>query len=218
MQLQVKGPAGVPEKKIPQQTHVGLTNVRPRPKPISARRDLRKADFQKPQPDIAREPDIDVEPEPEPPQSSVYGTFGYAFSMGMVQSDFTYNWRFLYHSTPRFALGGSFKHILGNTSDSYLLMANAAYELDPGGWIAPYLNLSVGVITTDPKRDITLGTVSNMAAGYGFGIRKAFRKNMSVTFDFQQFTALVTSGMYSFREFTFGLMVGRFWDQGRRRR
>ena len=214
MQLQLKGPDRGPENGVQSPAHAGLTDVMPRPKSISARLDLQKADFRRPEPEAVAVSDIDVAPvpEPEPPQSTIYGRFGYAFSMGIVQADYTYNWRFLYHSTPGFALGGSFKHILGNTSDSYLMMASAVYVIDQGPWISPYLNFSVGVITTDPKRDITLGTVSHMAGGYGFGIRKRFRRNISFTFDFQQFTALVSPGTYTFRELTFGLLVGRFWD------
>ena len=139
--------------------------------------------------------------------------FGYSFGMGLLEMDFTYNWKFIFHTTQRLALVGSFKHTLGNAADSYFILANLSYLLkENNSRFMPFVTAGMGVINTVPKRSIGTDGVSNMTINYGIGARKYFRKNLSFLFNVTQYTAFVGKGINNFREFTIGLLVGKFWD------
>ncbi len=140
------------------------------------------------------------------------GKFGYAFGMGMLETDFAYNWKFVFHQTPRLALEGSFKHALGQAANSYLLMANWTYLLQAKGRFLPYLTAGMGVINTVPERSIDTGGVSHMAVNYGAGVRKFFRNNITFLLGGSMYTVFVGKGVRNFKELTLGLMVGKFWD------
>ncbi|RMF69298.1 MAG: hypothetical protein D6743_02045 [Calditrichaeota bacterium] len=161
----------------------------------------------------ARPDRIRKKPKPRPDLSDgSYRRFGYSFGMGFVESDFSYNWKFVFQSTRRLALEGSFKHVLGSAADSYFIMANWTYLLDEKKELLPYLTAGLGVINTVPDRSIDADAVSNMAINYGIGVRKHFKRNMSFTLTATQFTAFVGKGTKNFREFRFGFLVGKFWD------
>lgn len=158
------------------------------------------------------EPDL----VPDRPKSQFadtqYRRFGYSFGFGLLETDFTYNWKFLFHSTPRLALEGSFKHALGQAADSYLIMVNMVYLLKENRKFLPYLTGGVGVVNTVPERSIDTGTVSHMAINLGLGARKYFRKDLSILFNVSNYTIFVGKGISNFKELTVGLLVGKFWD------
>ncbi|MFQ5649861.1 MAG: SH3 domain-containing protein [bacterium] len=145
-------------------------------------------------------------------EGSTYRRFGYAFGMGVLETDFTYNWKFVFHQTPRLALEGSFKHALGQAADSYLIMANFLYLLQQRKSWLPYLTGGMGVINTVPERSIDTGSVSHMAVNYGVGARKFVRQNLSLLVNASVYTVFVGKGVRHFKEVTIGLLVGKFWD------
>lgn len=159
-----------------------------------------------------------IEPDlvPDRPKSQFadtqYRRFGYSFGFGLLETDFTYNWKFLFHSTPRLALEGSFKHALGQAADSYFIMVNMVYLLKENRKFLPYLTGGVGVVNTVPERSIDTGTVSHMAINLGLGARKYFRKDLSILFNVSNYTIFVGKGINNFKELTVGLLVGKFWD------
>jgi len=142
----------------------------------------------------------------------LYRRFGYSFGMGILESDFTYNWKFVFHSTPRLALVGSFKHALGSTADSYFIIANLSYLLKENAKMLPFITGGLGVINTVPARGIGIDSVSNMAINYGFGFRKYLRRNMALIFSLTQYTVFVGKGYQHSQDFTIGLLVGNFWN------
>ncbi len=158
--------------------------------------------------------DMRRKPKPHPPFGPRdYRRFGYSFGMGLLELDFTYNWKFIFHTTQRLALVGSFKHTLGDAADSYFILANLSYLLkEDNSRFMPFVTAGMGVINTVPKRSIGTDGVSNMTINYGIGARKYFRKNLSFLFNVTQYTAFVGKGINNFREFTMGLLVGKFWD------
>ena len=143
---------------------------------------------------------------------TMYRRFGYSFGMGLIELDYTYNWKFVFHSTRRLALEGSFRHVLGNAADSYFIMANLSYLLKQNTKLLPYITGGMGVINTVPDRGISTESVSNMAINYGFGFRKYFKNKLSLILGLTQYTAFVGNGMRHFREVTAGVLVGKFWD------
>ncbi len=143
---------------------------------------------------------------------AVYRRFGYAFGMGLVELDYTYNWKFVFHSRPRLALEGSFKHVLGDAANSYFLMANFSYLLKESGRTLPYATAGLGVITTVPERSVDLGSVSHMALNYGFGLRRHLRNKLSLLLAATQYATFVGRSVTFFNEITVGVLVGRFWD------
>lgn len=158
------------------------------------------------------EPDIVRDRRKPQPLDTQYRRFGYSFGFGVLETDFTYNWKFLFHSSPRLALEGSFKHALGEAADSYFIMANMIYLLKENKKFLPYLTGGVGVVNTVPERSIDAGTVSHMSINYGLGARKFFRKDLSILFNASLYNVFVGTGISSFKEFTVGLLVGKFWD------
>ncbi len=143
-----------------------------------------------------------------------YRRFGYTFGIGMLETDFTYNWKFIFHQTPRLALEGSFKHALGNAASSYLMMANLSYLLSrsQGRDFLPFVTGGLGVINTVPERSVDSRGVSHMALNYGLGARKRLSRRMSLLANISQYTVFVGKGINNFREVTVGLLVGTFWD------
>ncbi|HEX9654859.1 MAG TPA: hypothetical protein VGA99_14220, partial [bacterium] len=162
----------------------------------------------------SEEPADSLQQLPDKPQikDTVYRRFGYSFGMGVIELDYTYNWKFVFHSTPRLALEGSFRHVLGDAADSYFIMANFSYLLKDKGKFLPYLTGGMGVINTVPARSVGLDGVSNMAINAGIGARKYLKKNLSLIFNANQYTAFVGKGLAHYREFTAGILVGKFWD------
>lgn len=159
-------------------------------------------------PDIRRKPKSKLVPSDQ-----AYRRFGYSFGMGWLEFDFTYNWKFVYYMTPRLALEGAFKHTLGDAADSYFILSNLSYLLkNDASHFQPYVTGGLGVINTVPERSIGTDGVSNMAINYGIGARKYFKPNLSFLFNLTQYTVFVGKGIRNFREFTFGLLVGKFWD------
>jgi opacity protein-like surface antigen len=142
----------------------------------------------------------------------IYRRFGYSFGMGLVQLDYTYNWKFVFHSTPRLALEGSFKHVLGSSADSYFIMANLAYLLKDGSQTLPYVTGGIGIINTVPDRSIDTDSVSNMAINYGLGARRHINEKLSLVIAATQYTTFVGKNIRQFNEITAGLLVGKFWD------
>ena len=163
-------------------------------------------------PSLSRKPDLLNGAKRTPNEQTIYRRFGYSFGMGLIQLDYTYNWKFVFHSTPRLALEGSFKHALGEAADSYFIMANLSYLLKEHGKILPFVTGGMGVINTVPDRGIGSDSVSHMAINYGVGARKYLSPKLSVTGHATQFTTFVGKGIRHFREFTIGLLVGKFWD------
>lgn len=162
----------------------------------------------------SEEPPDRLRKPPDQPQvaDAVYRRFGYSFGMGVIELDYTYNWKFVFHTTPRFALEGSFRHVLGDAADSYFIMANFSYLLKDKGKLLPYATAGMGVINTAPARSVGLDGVSNMAVNVGVGARKFVKANLSLTFSAHQYTAFVGKSMAHYREFTAGILVGKFWD------
>jgi len=146
------------------------------------------------------------------PGDEVYRRFGYAFGMGFIATDYTYSWKFVFHSTPRLALEGSFKHVLGKAADSYFIMSNLSYMLKETGKTRPYVTAGMGVINTVPARSISSDTVSNMAINYGGGARKYLTEKLSLIFTVSQYSIFVGKNISNFREYTLGILVGKFWD------
>ena len=171
----------------------------------------------------AASPDrLEFEPEPDSMSAEVLpptpefgqtepGRFGYSFGVGLLESDFAYQWRFVYHTTPKFTMEGSFKHVLGEAADSYLLATNFSYYFGRQAKTLPYLTAGMGVITTVPERSIDLDSVSHMMLNYGLGIRQYMHKSISLTLGFSQNTVFVETQTRHFREVSFGFLVGRFW-------
>jgi len=155
-------------------------------------------------------PDIDRR-RPSAPTDE-YRRFGYSFGLGLLQSDFIYNWKFVFHKTRRLALEGSFKHALGKAADSYFLMANLSYLLKENDDLLPYLTGGMGVVNTVPDRSIDSDGVSHMAVNYGVGARKLFKNKMAVMVSATMYTVFVGKGMSHFREITVGFLVGKFWE------
>ena len=145
-------------------------------------------------------------------KQQLYRRFGYSFGMGILESDFTYNWKFVFHSTPRLALVGSFKHALGSTADSYFIIANLSYLLKVNAKMLPFITGGLGVINTVPARSIGIDSVSNMTINYGFGFRKFLRRNMALIVSLTQYTVFVGKGYQHSQDFTIGLLVGNFWN------
>ncbi len=158
-----------------------------------------------------RAPDL-VKKKRTVPGDEVYRRFGYSFGMGFIASDYTYSWKFVFHSTPKLALEGSFKHVLGKAADSYFIMSNLSYMLKDSGKTRPYVTAGMGVINTVPDRNISTETVSNMAINYGVGARKYLNEKVSLIFTASQFTIFVGKNISNFREYTLGILVGKFWD------
>ena len=146
------------------------------------------------------------------PGDEVYRRFGYAFGMGFIATDYTYSWKFVFHSTPKLALEGSFKHVLGKAADSYFIMSNLSYMLKETGKTRPYVTAGMGVINTVPARSISSDTVSNMAINYGGGARKYLTEKLSLIFTVSQYSIFVGKNISNFREYTLGILVGKFWD------
>jgi len=144
------------------------------------------------------------------PGDEVYRRFGYSFGMGLIATDYTYSWKFVFHSTPKLALEGSFKHVLGKAADSYFIMSNLSYMLKETGKTRPYVTAGMGVINTVPDRSIGSDTVSNMAINYGLGARKYLTEKLSLIFTASQFTIFVGKNISNFREYTLGILVGNF--------
>ena len=158
-------------------------------------------------------PDIIKKRPPDKPAfKEEYGKFGYEFGMGLLESDFSYSWQFIFHTSPRLALEGSFKHVLGDAADSYFLTANWSYILKEDSKFLPYITGGMGVINTMPERSIGSDGVSNMAINVGIGARKHFRNSTSFTFGIKQYTIFIGNGMSHFREFRVGFLVGKFWN------
>lgn len=153
--------------------------------------------------------------QPQSPGDSddhVYRRFGYAFGMGLIQSDYTYSWKFVFHSQPRLALEGSFKHVLGGAADSYFILANLSYLFRERKKFVPFATAGLGVINTAPVRSIDSQTVSNMAVNFGVGARKYMRKNLSLVLNTSLFTAFVGKGIRIYPEITVSLLIGKFWQ------
>ncbi len=146
------------------------------------------------------------------PGDEIYRRFGYSFGMGFIATDYTYSWKFVFHSTPKLALEGSFKHVLGKAADSYFIMSNLSYMLKETGKTRPYVTAGMGVINTVPDRSIGSDTVSNMAINYGVGARKYLTEKLSLIFTASQFSIFVGKNISNFREYTLGILVGKFWD------
>lgn len=142
----------------------------------------------------------------------IYRRFGYSFGMGFIATDYTYSWKFVFHSTPKLALEGSFKHVLGKAADSYFIMSNLSYMLKDTGKTRPYVTAGMGVINTVPERSISSDTVSNMAINYGVGARRYLNEKLSLIFTASQFSIFVGKNISNFREYTLGILVGKFWD------
>ena len=162
----------------------------------------------------SEEPPDRLQKPPDKPQikDTIYRRFGYSFGMGVIELDYTYNWKFVFHSTPRLALEGSFRHVLGDAADSYFIMANFAYLLKDKGKLLPYVTGGLGVINTVPERSVGLDGVSNMAVNVGVGARKYISEKLSLTFSASNYTAFVGKSVTHFREFTAGILVGKFWN------
>ena len=146
------------------------------------------------------------------PGNEIYRRFGYSFGMGFIATDYTYSWKFVFHSTPKLALEGSFKHVLGKAADSYFIMSNLSYMLKETGKTRPYVTAGMGVINTVPDRSIGSDTVSNMAINYGVGARKYLTEKLSLIFTASQFSIFVGKNISNFREYSLGILVGKFWD------
>lgn len=147
--------------------------------------------------------------------NKIYRRFGYTFGAGVLGTDFTYNWKFIFHQTPRMALEGSFKHALGEAASSYFIFANLNYMLKENTRkkFLPYATAGVGIINTVPENSIDIGQgVSNMAINYGLGVRKYYREKLSLLFNVSQYSVFIGKGVRHFREYTVGLLVGKFWD------
>ncbi len=147
--------------------------------------------------------------------NETYRRFGYTFGAGLLATDFTYNWKFIFHQTPRMALEGSFKHALGEAASSYFIFANLNYLLTANirKKFLPFATAGVGIINTVPENSIDVGQgVSNMAINYGIGARKYYRKKLSLLFNVSQYSVFIGKGVSHFKEFTVGLLVGKFWD------
>ncbi len=156
-------------------------------------------------------PDLVKEQRPVP-GDEVYRRFGYSFGMGFIATDYTYSWKFVFHSTPKLALEGSFKHVLGKAADSYFIMSNLSYMLKDTGKTRPYVTAGMGVINTVPDRSISSDTVSNMAINYGVGARRYLNEKLSLIITASQFSIFVGKNISNFREYTLGILVGKFWD------
>ncbi len=141
-----------------------------------------------------------------------YGTFGFSFGMGLMESDFTYNWQYVYQLTSVLAMEGSFKHVLGETADSYFLTAGFSYLLVKSKSIQSFINAGMGVINTIPQRSIDTNEISHMTINYGVGIRKNIRTNMALVLSANQYSVFLRNGFTHFTEYTLGLLVGNFWD------
>lgn len=139
-----------------------------------------------------------------------YRRFGFSFGMGMMESNFTYSWKFIFHTSTKLALEGSFKHVLGETADSYFITANWSYLLKTGVKLLPYITGGMGVINTVPQRSVGNDEVSHMAVNYGIGARYLFRKNMSIIISAHQYSVVVRDGFIHFKELSVGLLVGNF--------
>lgn len=159
-------------------------------------------------------PDVIKKRPPDRPvfNEEEYGRFGYSFGVGLLESDFSYSWQFVFHTTPRLALEGSFKHVLGDAADSYFLAVNWSYLLKEKSKFLPFVTGGMGVINTVPDRSIGSDGVSHMAVNVGFGARKHFKNNTAFTFGISQHTIFVGKSMRHFREFKVGFLVGKFWD------
>jgi hypothetical protein len=166
---------------------------------------------------------IIADPEPEQPVTEPTprapdfgprspGRFGYSFSAGLMESDFAYSWRFVFHTTPKLTMNGMFKHVLGEAADSYIMLTSFNWFFSRQAKTLPYFTAGMGVITTVPERSIDLDSVSHMMLNYGIGIRQYVHKSISLTFGVSQNTVFVESQTNHFREFSFGFLVGRFWN------
>ena len=140
------------------------------------------------------------------------GRFGYSFGAGLLESDFAYQWRFVFHTTDKFTMEGAFKHILGEAADSYMMTSNFSYFFGRTAKTLPYLTAGMGVITTVPERSIDLDSVSHMMLNYGIGVRQYLHRSISLTLGISQNTVFVETETKHFREVAFGLLVGRFWN------
>ncbi len=144
--------------------------------------------------------------------SQEYRRFGYSFGMGIMESNFTYNWRFIFHTSKKMAFEGSFKHVLGDAADSYFITANWSYLLKTDTKLIPYITGGMGVINTVPQRSVGIDEVSHMAINYGIGARYFFKKNISFVISANQNSVVVRNGFLHFKEFSIGLLVGNLWD------
>ncbi len=142
----------------------------------------------------------------------VYGTLGFSFGMGLMESDYTYNWQFIYQLTPKLAMEGTFKHVLGEAADSYFLTTGFSYLLVKNNSYQGYLNAGMGVINTIPQRSIDTNEISHMTINYGVGFRKNIRKNMALVLNANRYSVFLRNEFAHFKEFTVGLLVGNFWD------
>lgn len=156
--------------------------------------------------------DIIADRPKQPATETPYRRFGYTFGAGMLASDFTYNWKFIFHQTPRVALEGSFKHAIGQSASSYIMMANLSYLLQQDKGLLPFVTGGVGVINTVPERSIDDSGISHMAINYGVGARKHLKRSLSLLLNASQYTVFLGDGIRNFREFTVGVLVGKFWD------
>ncbi len=145
-------------------------------------------------------------------ENQEYGRFGYSFGMGIMESNFTYNWRFIFHTSKKMAFEGSFKHVLGDAADSYFITANWSYLLKTDTKLIPYLTGGVGVINTVPQRSVGIDEVSHMTINYGIGARYFFQKNISFIISAYQYSAFVKDGFMHFKEISIGLLAGNLWD------
>jgi len=161
----------------------------------------------------ATRPDIIADRPKKQPAATPYRRFGYTFGIGLLASDFTYNWKFIFHQTPRLALEGSFKHAIGQSASSYIMMANLSYLLQQDKGFLPFVTGGLGVINTVPERSIDDSGISHMAVNYGVGARKHLRNSLSLLFNATQYTVFLGDGISNFREFTVGVLVGKFWDK-----
>jgi hypothetical protein len=159
------------------------------------------------QPDSLRNP-------PQQPRSrtKTHSRFGYSFGLGAIELEFTYNWKFVFHSTPRLALEGSFRHALGDAADSYFIAANFLYLFKEKGRLRPYFAGGVGAINTAPARSVGSDGGSNLAVNVGVGARRLLKENLSLVVNVSQYTAFVDNGVDHYREFSAGILVGRFWE------
>lgn len=158
------------------------------------------------------EPDIAPSDRPRAASEAFYRRFGYTFGMGLLEFDFTYNWKFVFHFKPRVALVGAFKHALGGAADSYFITVNWAYLLEEEGVTVPYITGGMGIINTVPVRSLGLDSVSHMAINYGVGVRRRVSDNLSVLASLTQHSAFVGKGVRHAQEVTVGVLVGKFWD------
>ncbi len=158
------------------------------------------------QPDSLRKP-------PEQPRSrnKTHSRFGYSFGLGVIELEFTYNWKFVFHSSQRLALEGSFRHALGDAADSYFIAANVSYLLKEKGKLRPYLTGGAGAIKTAPARSVGSDGASNIAVNVGVGARRLLKENLSLVVNVNHYTAFVGNGVANYREFSAGILVGRFW-------